>query len=101
MSTRTAGMLPRLALPKASLATISRTLVTQALEAVRVPTRSVSMFLQPFDTGSPPAQRLETRHCATHTLRLSVLAGASTLIVRYVLDKVQLVAELCRVSTNI
>lgn len=101
MSARTAGMHPRLVLPKASLATITPTLMTQALEALRVPTRSVSRF---SETGSAPALLLETRtirgSTRAHTLQLSARAGISILSVRSVLDKFRLVANLCRVSTN-
>lgn len=72
MSARTAGMHPRLVLPKASLATSTPTLMTQALEALRVPTRYVSRF---SETGSAPALLLETRltrgSTLAHTLQLS------------------------------
>jgi hypothetical protein len=38
--------------------------------------------------------------CATHTLQLSVRAGLAVKPVRDLLDKVRLVAKLCRTSTN-
>ena len=39
--------------------------------------------------------------CTTHTLQLSVRAGMAVPLVRATLDKVRLVAKLCRTSTNI
>jgi len=65
-----------------------------------MPTALLDSVWQAGDSVTASSFTWQHARCATHTLQLSVRAGLAVSAVKEVLQKVRLVAKLCRTSTN-